>query len=427
MLTMLMVTVLILFLLDVPVAFALALASLAFIALSGGALSLQVLPQKLASGADSFPLLAVPFFILAGSLMNTGGITRRLVNLGQALVGHIRGGLAHVVVVTNMLMAGISGSASADSAALTSVFVPAMAQAGYPRPFGAALSACSGAIGPIIPPSIFMVIFGALGNVSVGKLFLGGAVPGVGMGLILMAYSYAVARRRGYGAFKEHITARDFLRRLRAAAFPLTIPLIIIGGIVGGVVTPTEAGVLAVATILVVGTLVTRRLSVAATISALRSTAYTLGAVMFIVGAANIFAWILGIERLGEHLSGFLLSITSKPLVMLLLINLILLVLGCLLDALALLIVLTPILVPVVVSLGIDPVHFGVVMVLNLTIGLLTPPFGVVMFIASAIAKVTIPEFVKEGWPMILSLVVVLFLCILFPGLVLTVPRLLMP
>jgi C4-dicarboxylate transporter DctM subunit len=369
----------------------------------------------------------VPFFILAGELMNQAGITQALADLSAALVGRIRGGLAHVNVVTGMLMAGISGSASADSAALTSVFVPPMEQAGYPRAFGAALSACSGAIGPIIPPSIFMVVFGALGNVSVGKLFLGGAVPGVCMGLILMGYSYTIARRRGYGGINQRITARDLLHRVRAAVFPLTIPLIIIGGIVGGIVTPTEAGVLAVVTILVVGILITRRLSVAASIASLRSTAYTLGAVMFIVGAANIFAWMLGIERLGEHLSRLLLSVTSNPLVMLLVINAILLVLGCILDAMALLIVLTPILVPVVGGLGIDPIHFGVVMVLNLTIGLLTPPFGVVMFIASAIAKVTVPEFVQEGWPMILGLIGILLLCILFPGVVLTLPQLLMP
>jgi C4-dicarboxylate transporter DctM subunit len=394
---------------------------------AGGRADWTTLALKVVTGLDSFPLLAVPFFILAGELMNQAGITEALADLSVALVGRIRGGLAHVNVVTGMLMAGISGSASADSAALTSVFVPAMEQAGYPRAFGAALSACSGAIGPIIPPSIFMVIFGALGNVSVGKLFLGGAVPGVGMGLILMAYAYAAARRRGYGAIKQRISLRDFLGRLRAAAFPLTIPVIIIGGIVGGVVTPTEAGVLAVAAILVIGVLVTRRLSYATVVTALRSTAHTLGPVMFIVGAANIFAWILGIERLGEHLSRALLSLTSNPLAILLLINLILLVFGCIMDAMAMLIVLTPILVPVMVSLGIDPVHFGVVMVLNLTIGLLTPPFGVVMFIASSIAKVTIPEFVKEGWPMILGLIGVLFLSIFFPVLVLSLPRLVMP
>jgi C4-dicarboxylate transporter DctM subunit len=393
----------------------------------GGHADWSTLSLKIVTGLDSFPLLAVPFFILAGELMNQAGVTDALASLSVALVGRIRGGLAHVNVATGMLMAGISGSASADSAALTSVFVPAMEQAGYPRPFGAALSACAGAIGPIIPPSIFMVIFGALGNVSVGRLFLGGAVPGVLMGLSLMAYSYVLARRRGYGAVGEQITILEFLRRLRRAAFPLMIPVIIIGGIVGGVVTPTEAGVLAVAAILVVGTLVTRRLSVGRMIAALKATAYTLGTVMFIVAAANIFAWILGIERMGEHLSRFLLSVTSSSLVMLIFINLILLVLGCLLDALAMLIVLTPILVPVVVSLGIDPVHFGVVMVLNLTIGLLTPPYGVVMFISSAIAKVTIPEFVEEGWPMILGLTAVLFLCIFFPWLVLALPRVLMP
>ncbi len=424
------ITLVVTFLLGMAIGFpvAISMGGSGFLALVvDGKLSLLTAPQRFFNGINSFPLMAVPFFILAGELMNQAGITDALADLSVAVVGRIRGGLAHVNVVTGMLMAGISGSASADAAALTSVFVPAMERAGYPRGVGAALSACGGAIGPIIPPSIFMVIYGALGNVSVGRLFLGGAVPGVLMGLSLMAYSYVVARWRGFGAIKERITLREFLRRLRTAAFPLLIPLIIIGGIVGGVVTPTEAGVLAVVTILVIGILITRRLSVPAVIAALRSTAYTLGAVMFIVGAANIFAWILGIERMGEHLSRILLSVTSHPWVMLLLINLILLVLGCLLDALAMLIVLTPILVPVVASLGIDPVHFGVVMVLNLTIGLLTPPYGVVMFISSAIAKVTIPEFVGEGWPMILALIAVLFLAIFVPGLVLALPHVLMP
>ena len=386
-----------------------------------------ILSLKMLTGLDSFPLLAVPFFVLAGELMNRAGITEALANLSAALVGRIRGGLAHVDIVTAMLMAGISGSASADSAALTSIFTPAMERVGYPRPFGAAISACAGAIGPIIPPSIFMVVYGALGNVSVGRLFLGGAVPGVMMGIGLMAYTYVLAHRRGYGALTERITAREFLVRLKRAAFPLTIPLIIIGGIVGGVVTPTEAGVLAVAAILTIGVLGTRQLSVAECVAALKATVRTLGAVMFICSAANIFAWILGIERMGEHLSSFLLSLTSNPAWMLLIISLVLLVLGCVLDAMAMLIVLTPILVPVMVSLGIDPVHFGVIFVLNLTIGLLTPPYGVVMFISSAIARVTIREFVVEAWPMLLVLVVVLFLCVYVPGLVLFVPHLMMP
>jgi tripartite ATP-independent transporter DctM subunit len=386
-----------------------------------------VLALKMLTGLDSFPLLAVPFFVLAGWRLNSAWLTHGLANLSAALVGRLRGGLAHVDVVTGMLMAGVSGSASADAAALTSIFTPAMERDGYPRPFGAALSACSGAIGPIIPPSIFFVVYGALGNVSVGRLFLGGAVPGVMMGIGLMAYTYVVARRRGYGALTERIGGREFLVRLERAAFPLTIPVIIIGGIVGGVVTPTEAGVLAVVAILVIGLLVTRRLSAAQCLASLKSTVRILGAVMFICSAANIFAWILGIERMGEHLSGYLHALTSSPAVMLLIINLILLVLGCLLDAMAMLIVLTPILVPVMVSLGIDPVHFGVIFVLNLTIGLLTPPYGVVMFISSAVAKVTIKEFVVEAWPMILVLVGVLFMAVYMPSLVLFVPNLLMP
>lgn len=386
-----------------------------------------MLGLKTVTGLDSFPFLAVPFFVLAGELMNRTGVTKALVDFSTILVGRIRGGLAHVNVATGMLMAGISGSASADTAALASVFVPAMERAGYPRAFATALSASSGAIGPIIPPSIFMVLIGAIGNVSVGRLFLGGALPGVMMGISLMIMAYLAARRHGYGRMDVRLTCGEFLARLRTAAFPLMIPLIIIGGIVGGVVTPTEAGILAVVVILLIGSLVTRQLTLDGVTESLRATVQILGAVMFITGAANIFAWILGLERMGEQLTGVLLAISSNPQVILLLITSVVLVLGCFVDAMPMLIVLTPILVPVTTRLGVDPVHFGVAFTLTLTIGLLTPPYGVAMYIACAVGKVSIAEFSRQFWPMFVALAAVLLLTVLFPPLVLFLPNLLMP
>lgn len=412
--------------LGTPVAVGMLLSAMVYMSLSQRA-DWVMLGLKTVTGLDSFPFLAVPFFVLAGELMNRTGVTKALVDFSTLLVGRIRGGLAHVNVATGMLMAGISGSASADTAALASVFVPAMERAGYPRAFATALSASSGAIGPIIPPSIFMVLIGAIGNVSVGRLFLGGAVPGVMMGLSLMAISYAMARRHGYGAVDINLSCGQVVATLRRAAFPLMIPLIIIGGIVGGVVTPTEAGILAVVVILVVGSFATRELTLDGIVQSLRSTVHILGAVMFITGAANIFAWILGLERLGEQLTGVLLAISSNPQVILLLITGVVLVLGCFVDAMPMLIVLTPILVPVGQQLGIDPVHFGVVFSLTLTIGLLTPPYGVAMYIACAVGKVSIAEFARQFWPMFAALVVVLLAITLWPPLVMFVPNLLMP
>jgi C4-dicarboxylate transporter DctM subunit len=425
MLTMLMVTVLILFLLDVPVAFALALASLAFIALSGGALSLQVLPQKLASGADSFPLLAVPFFILAGSLMNTGGITRRLVNLGQALVGHIRGGLAHVVVVTNMLMAGISGSALADAVGTGAVLVPAMKKSGFSTPFSAAITAAASTIGPIIPPSIPFVVVGSVTGVSVGRLFLGGVIPGVFMGLFLMAFAYVISIRRNYPR-DAWAGFRVIALAFKDAVLAMLMPLIILGGILGGAVTPTEAAVVAAVYAWVVGMFVYRELKLHHLPRILVETTMTTASLLLIVSAASPFAVMLTWQGAAKLMTDWVMSLTQNPFLVMMAINVVLLILGCFMEGLSLIIILVPLLMPLVTALGIDPVQFGVVFVLNIMIGGLTPPFGVIMFAMVALARTTIAEFSKECWPFIVALIMVLFLITAVPPLVTWVPNALM-
>ena len=425
MLTILMVTVVVLFLLDVPVAFALALASLAFIALSGGALSLQVLPQKLASGADSFPLLAVPFFILAGSLMNTGGITRRLVSLAQTLVGHIRGGLAHVVVVTNMLMAGMSGSAIADAVGTGAVLMPAMQRSGFSTPFSAAITGAASTIGPIIPPSIPFVVVGSITGVSVGRLFLGGVVPGVVMGLFLMAFAYGISIRRNYprdawAGFKAIALA------FKDAVLAMLMPLIILGGILGGVCTPTEAAVVAAVYAWIVGMFVYGELKLHHLPKILVETTVTTAALLLIVSAASPFAVMLTWQGAAQLMTDWVTGLTRDPFLVMVAINIVLLILGCFMEGLSLIIILVPLLMPLVTKLGIDSVQFGVVFVLNIMIGGLTPPFGVIMFAMVALAKTTIADFSRECWPFIVALIMVLFLITAVPPLVTWVPNTLM-
>jgi C4-dicarboxylate transporter DctM subunit len=425
MLTLLIITLLVLFALNMPVAFALAGASLVFMLCSGGALSLEVLPQKMASGADSFPLLAVPFFVLAGALMNTGGITHRLVRFANVLVGHIRGGLAHVVVVTNMIMAGISGSALADAVGTGAILIPAMQRSGYSTPFAAAITGAAGTIGPIIPPSIPFVIVGSITGVSIGRLFLGGAVPGVLMGIYLMAFAYGIARRRNYPR-GERATVREVVRAFWDAALAIIMPVIILGGILGGVCTPTEAAVVASVYALAVGALVYQELKWANLPKILVDTVLATASLLLIISAASPFAVILTWQGAAKLLTESLLSVTRNPLIMLFGINLVLLILGCFMEGLSLIIILVPIMLPLVAALGVDPVHFCVIFILNTTIGTLTPPFGVIMFAVVALAKTTIVAFSREAWPFITALVLVLLTITIFPSLVTWLPNLLM-
>ena len=411
--------------LGAPVVFALLLGPGLSLVLDGETRYFAALLARFYNGIDSFPLLAVPFFILAGALMNTGGTTQRLVRLANVLVGRFTGGLGHVNVVSNMIMAGMSGSAAADAAGTGSVLIPAMARAGYSRPFAAALTAAASTIGPIIPPSIPFVVFGVLASVSIGRLFLGGAIPGVLMGLYLMAAVYIIARRRGYARGAKP-TGGEVWTAFRDALPALMLPAIIVWGIAGGVVTPTEASVLAVLYALFLGTVVYRELSWDSTFAIFGEAAMTTATVMFIVAASALLAWVLTREQAGPQLVRLVTSVSTDPFVILLVLNVILLILGCFLETLSLMILLVPVLMPLIKTLGIDPVHFGVMFTLNLMIGLITPPVGMSMFITCRIAGIQVAEFAREIWPFVIALVAVLLVVTYFPSVVLFLPNLVM-
>ena len=417
-----------LILIGTPIAFSL-LVSAAVYVICFSTLDPIIIPQKMQYGLNMFVLLAIPFFLMLGEIMGRAGITGRLVDLANALVGHVRGGMAHVNIVTSMLMAGIQGTAAADTAAVGSMLIPAMIKDRYAPNFAAAVTAASSAIGPIIPPSLAMVIYGSMGNVSVGRLFLGGAIPGIILGMYLMIYSYLVAKKRNYGSSQgqEGFSIKRLGRSLKSGFLPLLIPIIIIGGIVGGVFTPTESGAVATVVAIILGVFVYRRLKWKELVDSARNTVYMMGSVLIIIAAAATFGWILSIEGAGDLLRESLYRISETPIVIMLIINALLLLLGCFIETVALLILLTPILLPVVVKVGYDPVHFGVIMVFNLTIGLTTPPLGLCIFIASGIAGISVKDFMQEMFPLYIPLIIGLLTTILFPRLVMFLPNLLMP
>jgi len=391
-----------------PVAFAMAGASAIYIVCQGG-IPLVVMAQRVTVGVDSFVLLAIPFFFLAGELMNQGGITKRLVDLAQALVGGIRGGLGHVTVVTNMIMAGMSGSSVADATGTGAVLIPAMERAGYPRIFSAALVGAASTIGPVIPPSIPFVIYGGITGVSVGRLFLGGVVPGVLMGLFMMGAVYVVAQRRGYRAIPV-----------------MLFPVIILGGIFTGIVTPTEAAVVAVVYAVLLAVLFYRELTPRKLVQVLTTVAGNTAKITFIIASASLYGWLLAREGAPQRLTSIFLSVSSEPWIIFLMINLMLLVLGCLMETTAILVILTPVLMDLITQVGIDPVHFGVVLTLNLMIGLLTPPVGMTLYVMVSLADVSVADFTKECAIFMIALVVVLGLITYIPGLVTFLPNLLM-
>jgi tripartite ATP-independent transporter DctM subunit len=428
-LTLLFVVMLILMLLGMDIAFSMGMAGLVYLvvtALGPFPIPLAVLPQKLVNGVDSFPLLAVPLFMLAGELMNRGGITRRLVRFATSMVGHVRGGLAQVVVVVNMIMAGMSGSAIADAAATGAVLIPSMVRTGYRARFAAAAAVgAASSCGPIIPPSIPFVIIGAIAEVSVGRLFLGGAIPGLFMGFSMMGLVYAIARREDFPR-----EPRESWRRLavsaRDAFLALLMPIIVIGGILTGATTPTEAAVVAVWYAFMLGAGVYRELKLKDIPGVLVDMGTSSGAVMITVAAATVFGWLATAERMGPRLIEAMTAVSANPLVLLLLVNVILLIMGCLMEPIPIMVLLAPILFPVMTKLGVDPVHFGVVFTLNITIGMLTPPVGLTLFLMSAIAKVPVMAIARSCAPFIVLLMGVLLVITYVPGLVLWLPNLVM-
>lgn len=407
----------------VPIAFAVGLAGLAgYFAFDPGLMIL--IPQRMYSGVDSFQLMAVPFFILAGDLMGTSGILRRLIRFAETLVGHLRAGIAQVNIVASMIFSGISGSAIADASALGTALIPSMTARYGNRNFAAAVCASAATMGPIIPPSIPMVIYAfTVGQISIGGMFLAGVVPGVLMGAGMMVIVWAIAKRRGYDPAGVRASPRQIGRAFLEATWALVMPAIILGGTLGGVFTTTESAAVAVAYAVLVGTLITRELRWHHVVGALERCVLISAVVFFLVATSEVVTWLLSATGLPVALAETLRGISSDPRVFLLLVNIFLLVAGTILEPVPLIIMVAPIFAPIAASYGIDPLHFGFVFVLNVVIGLLTPPVGGILFTVCGIARAPIERVSVEAMPFLVWLAAVLLLVTYVPWVAMGLPN----
>ncbi|MBO0344132.1 TRAP transporter large permease [Roseibium sp. CAU 1637] len=411
-------------LVGLPVFFGLLAAPGLLLWMNGQERDITLLYRNVYNGMDSFPLMAIPFFMLAGELMNRGGITLRLVEFSQALMGHLRGGLAHVNVLSSMLFAGLSGSAVADTSALGSMLIPAMEKQGYSRRFAAAITAASSVIGPIIPPSGIMIIYAYVMGESVAALFLAGIVPGVLVGLGLMGMVKLMADRYDFPVASRKQTWGERGQAGLKAFFPLLTPVIILGGILGGVFTPTEAAAVAVAYALLIGLFVLRTLTLKEIPDVLNRAGITSAVVLLLVGAAMAFKTVVSLSHAPEIMAETILALSDNPLVLLFLINLLLFVVGMFLDAGPAIIILGPILGPIFTNLGVDPIHFAIIMSVNLTIGLATPPMGLVLFVAASVSREKVENIARAILPFLAVEIAVIFLVTYIPALSMTIPRL---
>ncbi|MEZ4969952.1 MAG: TRAP transporter large permease [Flavobacteriaceae bacterium] len=403
-----------------PIAFALGLACLSYLVIKG--VPLILVPMKMYSGIDVFVLLSVPGFILAGNLMNQGGLTEKIIKFCNHLLGHIRGGLSLVNIGASMLFAGISGTAISDTASMGSIMIPAMKKEGYDTDFSCAVTAASSTIGPIIPPSVPMIIAATLSGLSVGKLFLAGALPGLLLGVGLMLTAYIISKRKKYPKHKRS-SLRDVTGSFVDTFWSLLMTFIILYGIVGGIFTPTEASIIAVVYAMVIGKFVYKKLNLKNTQVIILDSMKTSASLMVLVGFANLFGYILITEQIPQEISKEILGFSDNKYVVLLLINLLLIVVGTFMETIAALLILFPILLKVAIAVDVDPIHFAVIAVLNLIIGLTTPPVGVCLFVASSIGKISIGAVSKAGLPFLLVSFLVLILVTLFPWLSLALPN----
>jgi C4-dicarboxylate transporter DctM subunit len=410
-------------LVGVPIAFAIGAVSLLYIGLTG--VPLLVVGQRMVAGADSFPLLAAPLFMLAGTIMNAGGITQRLLRLSDALVGHVPGGLAQVNVFSSLLMAGMSGSATADAAGQGSTMIPAMVRSGYSRGMSAAVTSASSVIGPIFPPSVPFVIYGAVAQVSVGQLFIGAIVPGLMMTIVLMLTVYLLSRKAGYRT-RASFSGSELLGALRSSALDLVLPVLIVGGLIGGVFTPVEAAAIAVMYALLLEVVIYRGIAPRDLPGLLVTAGKIAAIVMFVIAVSNAFGWILVREGAGRVVSEGLLGLTTDPQLLRILLVVLLLVLGLFIETIVLIILIVPILVSLGPHLAMDPVHLGVSVVFTIMLGLITPPVGLCMFIVNSIARISVAEYTRAILPYFGSLVVCAFAIALVPGLTTILPGLLM-
>ena len=411
-------------LIGVPIAFVLGLASLMYLLVIGG-MPLGIIGARMFAGVNRFVLLALPFFILAGSLMNKTNITEDLVEFADLLVGRLPGSLAQVNIFVSILFAGLTGAAVADTAAIGSILIPAMKKQGYTAAYSAAVTTASSIIGPIIPPSIIMVIYGSVTGMSIGALFLAGFIPGVLMGLGLMVLAAFFAIRENHPRRTEPFPREKLLSVIRRAIIGLMLPVIIIGGILSGVFTATEAAAMACFYALVVGTLVLRTLTLKDIKDSLLESAVTAGVILLVISSANLFGVVLAIERVPAVVAGFITDVAPNPVVFLLLVNVFLLFMGMIMETGANVVILAPILLPVALRFGVHPLHFALVMLVNLNIGLTTPPLGVCLFTAAPIARVRYEQISWRVLPFVGMQVSVLLLITFIPELILFLPRLL--
>ncbi|WHX42674.1 TRAP transporter large permease subunit [Mesobacillus sp. AQ2] len=405
--------------LGVPIAFAL-LASGVMLMFVMGTFDSQIVAQNLINGANNFSLMAIPFFVLAGELMNAGGISKRIVEFSMALVGHIRGGLGFVAIIASILFAGLSGSAVADTAALGAILIPMMIAKGYNVNTSTGIICASGIIAPVIPPSIPMILFGVTAGVSITDLFMGGIIPGVMMGVGLMIGWFFMSRK-DTSELPPRKSAKEILEAVKQASFALMLPVIIIGGLRGGVFTPTEAAVVAAFYALFVGLFIYRELKLEELYHVLIASAKTTSVVMFVAAAAMVSAWLITVANVPAEIAGYMGSLVSSPLLLMTVIMIFLLLIGLVMDLTPAILIFTPVLLPLVKMAGIDPVYFGIVMVINLCIGLITPPVGTVLYVGCGISKISLAELTKGIWPFLVVHTTVLALLILFPEII-TVP-----
>ncbi|MDG2107998.1 MAG: TRAP transporter large permease [Woeseiaceae bacterium] len=408
-----------------PIVFALLIGPGLSLAFEGDQIFFKALLSRLYSGMDSFPLMALPFFMLAGQLMNSGGITRSIVDFSQSIIGHVRGGLAQVNILSSVLFAGLSGSAVADTSALGKIFIPAMEKSGYPRSFAAAITAASSVIGPIIPPSGIMILYAFIMNVSVAGLFAAGLVPGLLMSVGLMIVTSFIARRRNYPVVGRKATWRERGQSFHKTILALLTPVILLGGILAGIFTPTEAAAVAAFYAMFVTLFLTRKLRFKELPSIFIESAVQSGIILLLVGASVVFAWIITVSGLADMIANGMMQTSDNVYILLFLANLFLLIVGMFLDAGPAILILGPVLGPLFVAMGIDPIHFAVVMCVNVTVGLATPPMGLALFVAASVSKERVERIARQMLPFLAVEITLIFLITFFPALSMTLPRLL--
>lgn len=424
MVALLFITFIVCLALGVPVAFSLGISSLVYFI--GNDMSMYMFAQRFFAGLNSFTLLCIPGFVFAGSLMNQGGITERLIGFCNKIVGHITGGLAIANVGASMLFAGISGTALADTVSVGGVLIPAMKKEGYDADFSCAVTAASSCIGPIIPPSVPMIMAATMTSLSVSKMFVAGMVPGILMGLGMIFVSWIISKKRHYPKADRPSTIKEILVSAKESFFAILMTVIILVGIVGGIVTPTEASIIAVVYGILVGFFVYKELTIERLIASMKTTVVSSAAIMVLVGMANVFAYILTKEQIPQMVADGMLSMTTNKYIILLLVNLLLIFVGMFMETIAAILILFPVLLNLVVAVGVDPIQFGVICVLNLVLGLCTPPVGVCLFAATNIGETKLTGVVKELVPYLISNFTVLFLVTYVPFLTTGIANLIM-